>query len=131
MLVVDNSDRIWAVAERTRDAGYRRTHCIGAVCPWNAGDQHIGTLADSQGYHLRRVWNDGHKVIGNDRQIVTIDTKLLYSLCSCVDQAQTMDFARTEPEVGDSCVVAALCLITGGYLGAVEVVSALDQIVVG
>jgi hypothetical protein len=80
---------------------------------------------------LRRVWNDGHKVIGNDRQIVTIDTKLLYSLCSCVDQAQTMDFARTEPEVGDSCVVAALCLITGGYLGAVEVVSALDQIVVG
>jgi hypothetical protein len=51
MLVVRDSYRVWAVAERTEAAGDGRPHCIGTSRPRKAGHQDIGALADSQCHH--------------------------------------------------------------------------------
>jgi hypothetical protein len=42
-----------------------------------------------------------------------------------------MHFTGRKPEIGDPCIVAALRLVTSGDIRAVEIVSSLDQIVVG
>jgi hypothetical protein len=80
---------------------------------------------------LSRVWNNWDEIISNDGHIVAINSKLLHSFCARINQAQTMDFPRRKSEVGDSCVVAALCRVTGCDIRAVKIVSSLDQIIVG
>ena len=70
-------------------------------------------------------------VVSNHSHGMTVDTELLHPLGTGVDQAQTVDFVGAEPEVGNSGIASVtLGGIAGLFFGAVEGISAVDQVVV-
>lgn len=71
-----------------------------------------------------------HEVIRYHGHAVSIDAKFLGSFGTGIDQAQSMDFSRCKSEVGDSGVAFAWSLISRCDLGTVEVVPAIDQVII-
>jgi hypothetical protein len=79
---------------------------------------------------LRSIWKDGDEVIGNDSQVVAVDTELLHAFCSSIDQAKSMSLAGSEFETAQASVAHTRRGISSSNCGAVEVVAAIDEIII-
>jgi hypothetical protein len=62
---------------------------------------------------------------------MAVDTELLHSFCTSIDQTQSMDLSGRKSEIRDACIVAALCFVAICCCNtAIIVVPSLNQIVV-
>lgn len=70
-------------------------------------------LINVSSHTLGSVWLNGHKVVGDDGHVVAIKGELLNTLSTSVDETQSMNFSRSESEVGDTSIALAWSLVGG------------------
>src|SRR5579859_3799025 len=92
----------------------------------NSFDDDVHALSNAKGDNILRGLDNGDKIHSDDIQSMTIDTEMLESVSSRVDEAKTMKSIRLEVELGDTGVAVAgiVGCIDGG---AVEIVLAVDE----
>lgn len=74
---------------------------------------------------------DGDEVVGDDGHVVAVNGEALDTFGASVDQAETMNLASGELELGHASISGAGGFVTGSNGGAVKVHLAVDEIVVG
>ena len=64
-------------------------------------------MAYSEGYDLGLIRLNGHIVVGDNGQLVSINAELLDTLGTSIDQSQPMLLPGRELKLGKTCVVRA------------------------
>ncbi len=76
---------------------------------------------------LSLVRHNRDKIVGNDREVMSIHGKGLQGAGTGIDESQAVLLALLEFELGESCVAVARGVVTRCFQGAVEVVAAVDE----
>jgi hypothetical protein len=71
-----------------------------------------------------------HEIIGNDSQIVAINTESLNSLRTGIDQPQSVGLSSRELELGNSGIIGAGSVVASSFRGAVKIHLSVDEVVV-
>lgn len=86
-------------------------------------------MPDTKRHHIGLERNNRHVILGNDGHGVIIDGKPLQAFGSSIDQSQAMCLAACELELGYAGIGCTVGTV-GGYLAAVVIHLAVDQVVV-
>lgn len=128
LVVVDDGEGVGLASLRAggQGAAHPETGARGLV----GLDEDVGALTDTEGDDLGLVGADGDVVVGDDGHHVLVDGEALDAVRSRVHEAQAVDLAGLELELGVTGVGRAASLVTLGHGGAVEDTLAVDQVVV-
>lgn len=83
---------------------YIRTHPNCRIRCASRGHDDIATLTNTESDDVGRIWLDGHKVVGDDCHVETIDGESLNGFSTVVDEPKSMLFAGVELEFGKAGV---------------------------
>ena len=84
-----------------------RAHPDGRVSWACSRNNDIGTLANTESDHIGSVWLDGHKIVGNDCHVETINGETLNTFGATVDKPESVLLARLELELRKTSVRCA------------------------
>lgn len=106
-----------------------RSHPITLARFPRPGDEDIASLRKSKRNDLHFDRFDGNEIHCNDTHRVSVNADVKGPLSPRIDKSETMDFAGFKEELGESGIAdAGIGCILGG---AIEIVLAVDEIVVG